>query len=63
MEYPEIQTELSEISLTITGTGFIDSLTEQEKWNIYERFKQRIQFFHPDEYEQILYEASNILEI
>ena len=58
-----VESELSELSLLLFGTGFIDSLPDEKKWALYEHFKQRIQFLHPDDYEDLTYEATNILQI
>ena len=58
-----VESELSELSVLLFGTGFIDSLPDEKKWALYEQFEQRIQFLHPDTYEDLTYEATNILRL
>jgi hypothetical protein len=63
MEYSAIEERVTSLSIAQNGTGFVDSLPEQKKWELYEMFKQQIQHVHPDEYEEAIYTASQILDL
>jgi len=63
MEYSEIAKDISSLSYLMTGTTFVESLTEFEKWRVYERFKQEIQTKSCEEYEEAIRHATDILEL